>query len=426
MQKTTLPGKTLTTHSTARTDQNSEVLHALRSGNESVWLRTGISGSDAVSPLVSPFEVREAADRFARFAPLLGRLFHSEGWDGRIKSPLLDGPEGSGWLIKGDHNLPVTGSIKARGGIHALLCIVEKIAQADDLPLERLTEAAGRALLSRHTVIVASTGNLGYSIGIFARAFGLAAEIHMSSDAKGWKKDRLRDIGARVVEHDCDYSETLDRARAAATCERAWLVDDERCRDLLTGYAVAGEELADQLAARRIVVDSSRPLIVYLPCGVGGAPGGITHGLKRRFGRDVVTVFVEPSASPCMLVALASGRGADVSVYDYGCDNDTIADGLAVPRASELVLEAVGDAIDAAVAVPDSAMIEWVGKAWRSVGIRLEPSAAAALAAFDPLRKALAENSAWPDLGNATHLFWATGGSRLPDSEFNALLERGQ
>lgn len=413
----------MTIDSVAPAQDMNDPLTALRAGGEAVWLRETVSDASDVSSLIPATEVQAAADRFNRFAPLLAQLFADRGWDGRIRSELLDGPQGTDWLIKGDHALPVTGSIKARGGIHALLSFVEQIAAQEGLSLDRLTDPDVRAVLARHTIVVASTGNLGYSIGVSARAFGLAAEIHMSSDAKEWKKERLRVVGARVVEHDCDYSETLERARASLSRDRTWFVDDECSRDLLTGYAVAGDEVAEQLAARGTVVDAQHPLVVYLPCGVGGAPGGIAHGLKRRFGRDVVTVFVEPTASPCMLVALASGRGAEASVYDYGCDNATIADGLAVPRASALVLDAVGDAIDAAVAVPDAAMTEWMGEMWRAAGLRLEPSAAAAFAAFAPFEAALSRSSTWPRLAGATHLFWATGGSLLPDDEFLGVVD---
>jgi D-serine dehydratase len=396
----------------------------LCSGRESVWLRGAIADATSVGPLLTNGEVRAAADRLERLAPLLADIFHDHAWDGRIRSNLLDGPRGTGWLIKGDHDLPVAGSIKARGGLHALLNIIEQIADRHGLPIDRQLGRDMRDKLARHKIVVPSTGNLGYSIGCFARALGLAAEVHMSVEAKTWKKDRLRAIGASVVEHASDYSTTLAHARAAAAHDDVWLIDDEHSRDLLCGYAVAADELASQLGARGQVVNSAHPLVVYLPCGIGGAPGGITHGLKRIYGRHVVTVFVEPTASPCMFVALASGRGATASVYDYGCNNVTIADGLAVPRVSQLVLDAVGGAIDAVVAVPDDTMIAWVGKLWRSPGIRLEPSAAAAFAAFAPLQDAVRARSGWPDLERATHVFWATGGSKLPDEEFRALLEQ--
>lgn len=399
---------------------------ALKLGRQAVWLRETISEADAIGSAIQPSEVETAAERFVRFQPVFAELFAAQGWDGHVRSALLDGPPGTGWLVKGDHDLPVTGSIKARGGVHALLAIVERIADEARLPLNKLCTASGRLMLSCHSIVVASTGNLGYSIGIFARAFGLQAEIHMSADARGWKKDRLRAIGARVVEHACDYSETLVRARMAAAKVGCWLVDDECSRDLLTGYAVASAEVIEQLDARGVIVDARRPLVAYLPCGVGGAPGGIAYGLKRRFGRNVVTVFVEPVAAPCMLAALAFGGRRPVSVYDYGCDNRTIADGLAVPLASQLVLDAVGDAIDAAIAVPDAAMTYWAARMWDASRLRLEPSAAAAFAAHEPLLEAVAQRSGWLPLDEATHLFWATGGSKLPDDEFAQLIEAGR
>lgn len=211
------------------------------------------------------------------------------------------------------------------------------------------------------------------------------------------------------------------RARRGSCPERCDLIDDENSRDLLTGYAVAAQELAEQLDSRRIVISAERPLIVYLPCGVGGAPGGITYGLKRLFGAHTVVVWVEPLASPCVMAALAGGGLHTPSVYDYGCDNDTIADGLAVPRASKLVLAAVGDAIDAVVAVPDAAMLEWLRIAW-SNKFKLEPSAAAAFAAYLPFTDACRAPSGWPDRDDAVHLFWITGGSKIPEAEFSALL----
>ena len=404
---------------------DAEMRAALRSGHTAVWLRSGVSGADSVTDVLPPLEIEAARQRFARFAPVLATLFADDGWDGRIRSALVDfpaAPDSGTWLVKTDNMLPMTGSIKARGGVHELLCVIERIARREGLAIEQFATPAARAVFARHVVVVASTGNLGYSIGIVARAFGLAAEIHMSVEAKAWKKDRLRLLGASLVEHDCDYSETIARARASTLGRPdAAFIDDEGSRDLLAGYAVAADEVVAQLAELDIAIGDDRPLVAYLPCGVGGAPGGISCGLKRHFGANVVIVFVEPTASPCMMVALASRQGRAPSVYDYGCDNVTIADGLAVPRASDLVLSAVGDAIDAAVAVTDAAMVDWVRATWRN-GLRLEPSAAAAFAAHAPFMAKAGAQPGWPDLTNAVHLFWATGGSKVPEADFLALL----
>jgi D-serine dehydratase len=143
--------------------------------------------------------------------------------------------------------------------------------------------------------------------------------------------------------------------------------------------------------------------------------------LKALYGSAVRCVFVEPVASACVFASLAVGHGDPVSVYELGLDNDTIADGLAVPVASKLVLNSVGASIDAAVAVPDATMLEWVRRAWKDSGLRLEPSAAAAFAAV-PLFLAAAREAGSALPPEATHVVWTTGGSQLPEDQFTALL----
>jgi D-serine dehydratase len=405
-------------------------LDDLRAGKPAVWMRESLAGADALSGAVGLDEVEGAAARLARFAPTLARLFADSGWDGLIRSELLDYPNAEDMplcLVKADHDLPMTGSIKARGGVHELLCFIERIALDCGLvrPDENYALLAGpdaRRIFADYRVIVASTGNLGYSIGLVARAFGMAADVHMSHEAKLWKKERLRQLGATVFEQDCDYGETVARARAAAFgLPRSTFVDDENSRDLLTGYAVAANELKEQLDQRHIIPSTERPIVLYLPCGIGGAPGGITLGIKSLYGKNAICVFVEPVASACVMVALASGSSQPPSVYEYGMNNRTLADGLAVPRASRFVMESVGDAVDAVVAVEDSDMLAWTRRAWREAGLRLEPSAAAAFAAIKPFSTA-AKSRGWTT-DQAIHIAWATGGSRLPDKEFALLLE---
>ncbi|MBV8971537.1 MAG: D-serine ammonia-lyase [Sphingomonadaceae bacterium] len=392
-----------------------DLLARLRAGEHAVWRRPGPC---ATTPGIGDAELDDVRARLRRFQPLLAEVF-ANGWDGRIASA-LDAYHPAGLpplLVKRDDALPMTGSIKARGGVYELLCAVEDFARHAGVlgnDYRSLLSPAAKAALAAERVVVASTGNLGFSVGLVGSALGVHVEVHMSHDAKAWKKDRLRAVGATVIEHAGDYHAAVVHARVAAAANGAYFVDDENSPRLFAGYAAAADEVAEQLAERGVTPTAARPLVAYLPCGVGGAPGGVLAGLKRRWGEAVIGVFVEPVASPCLLVALATGGDAPVSVYDVGLDNRTIADGLAVPLASPLVLARIGGAVAAAVAVPDAALKHWVKRVWQDCGWRLEPSAAAGFAALDPLL------AAWPELAEAHHLIWTTGGAMLPDAEFHA------
>ena len=61
-----------------------------------------------------------------------------------------------------------------------------------------------------------------------------------------------------------------------------------------SGYAVAANRLDRQLKEMDLHIDKDRNLIVYVPAGVGGAPGGIAYGLKRLYGDNVHVFFAEP------------------------------------------------------------------------------------------------------------------------------------
>jgi D-serine dehydratase len=394
-------------------------------------------------------DIEGAALRWRRYAGLLAHAFpETRAASGKIDSPLASLPEplrrslagdsGCRVLVKADHMLPVTGCIKARGGIYEVLLLAERLAAeagliAGDSDLMVLDGDAARSLFGRHTVIVGSTGNLGFSIGVIARTLGFRCEVHMSADAKEWKKTRLRALGARVVEHAADYSAAVAAARSIAAADRqAYFVDDEESVPLFLGYAVAARDLAAQLAAAGIAVDADHPLFVHLPCGVGGAPGGITFGLKHIYGDDAVCILVEPVESPCMTLQLAAGLDRSVSVYDIGLGNRTEADGLAVARASMFVARMVAGLVDACVTVDDASLFEWTYRTWGQGGFRLEPSAAAgfpsvsALIAYsaDPTAAGTALARAGED--SATHVVWTTGGQLLPDDEFEKALSRGK
>lgn len=426
---------------------NSNEFSELALGNPIFWINPSL---DIAPPASFPgrADMYEAQARLERFAPLLARLFPElRETGGCIESGLLEAPKlqqslgigsdcGRLW-IKADHTLPVAGSIKARGGMHEVLEYAEKLALEHKLlDIEAsytiLAEAPARELFGRFEIAVGSTGNLGLSIGVIAAALGFRATVHMSSDAKAWKKDRLRHRGVNVVEHAGDYEQAVAAGRRQAEQDPfIYFVDDERSTSLFLGYSAAAPHLKKQLDQEGIVVDAEHPLFVYIPCGVGGAPGGIVFGLKQFFGKHVHCFFAEPTQSPCFTLRMMDGASQARSVYDIGLTNKTEADGLAVPRASELAATLMEPLLSGTFTVTDEALFQTLFQAQRDEGIEIEPSAAAGIVGPAMLcnseqgRSYLRQHSLLDQLPRATHIAWTTGGLFVPPEEYQRFLARG-
>lgn len=401
---------------------------------------------DAALP-VRPSDVDTAQENWRRLAPLLETCFPElKSSNGAIRSDLVSldsmrdalgyvGAEYGTVLAKTDSALPVAGSIKARGGVYEVFVFAEQLAKREGLLKEgqdvrRLAEPDAKAFFSGYTIAVGSTGNLGLSVGIAARALGFKATVHMSSDAKAWKVERLTRLGVEVVKHDADYTTAVENARIVAEGDPTiYFVDDEQSRHLFLGYSVAALELAEQLRDRGIVVDAEHPLFLYLPCGIGGAPGGVAYGAKKVFADNVHCFFVEPVQSPCALVHLMSDSEDLVSVYDVGLTNRTEADGMAVARMSAFVATVMRRMLAGVFTVDDASLFRWLRDAHESQNLRLEPSAAAGFAGPDfvvnhPQGKAFCDR--WNiahRLAGATHVIWTTGGSFVPEDQFQAFLK---
>lgn len=415
-----------------------EALTKLRSATPQLWTnphRKPPPSNDSDGAPPPPAGMQAACDRFARFAPLLAQLFPElTASQGRIESALLPVPEmqralgipahqGRLW-VKADHSLPVAGSIKARGGFHEVLEEAERLAIENDLlqpdhDYRTLTTPVAHALFARHQIAVGSTGNLGMAIGVLATALGFRAVVHMSTEAKDWKKERLRQRGVEVVEHAGDYELAVARGRQLAQSDPlCHFVDDERSLSLFMGYSAAALHLRAQLQVQGVTVDAQHPLLVYLPCGVGGAPGGIAWGLHQLFGEHVHCFFAEPVQSPCFLVQMLSSHGSNPSIYDFGLTNQTEADGLAVPRASEMAADVMRPLLAGVFTVEDQTLFDNLAMLLATQGMRIEPSAAAGFSGPCHLLGTALANS------RANHVVWTTGGLLVPDAQYERFLQR--
>ncbi|WOV87396.1 D-serine ammonia-lyase [Sporosarcina oncorhynchi] len=406
--------------------------------NEVLWVNplNGHSDEGISQSGITAADVKDASERLRRFASYIQTVFpETREAGGIIESPVTEIPKmktaladkyatdiPGTLLLKQDNALPISGSIKARGGIYEVLKHAETLALLHGLittedDYAKFAEPEFRNLFAKHKIAVGSTGNLGLSIGIMSAQLGFNVTVHMSADAKQWKKDLLREKGVTVVEYADDYSKAVEEGRRQADADPlCHFVDDENSIDLFLGYAVAGERLAAQMEKLGKTVDADHPLFVYLPCGVGGGPGGVAFGLKLQFGDNVHCFFAEPTHAPCMTIGMMTGLHDQVSVADFGLDNHTAADGLAVGTPSAFVGKKMEPLLAGCYTISDETMFELLTLIADTEEIRLEPSA---LAGMTGAIQTIGNEVPSAHSPNATHLVWATGGSMVPENEMD-------
>lgn len=422
------------------------MIQQLQQLQETAWYNPGRQKTEeALSGCsLTMADILDASDRLDRFAAYFKTAFpETAPANGIVESSLRRIPamqaalqqEHNVWIpgamwLKMDSHLPISGSVKARGGVYEVLKVAEDIALREGIlkpgdDYSAFDTPAFRRVFSGYSIAVGSTGNLGLSIGIMSAKLGFRVMVHMSADARQWKKDMLRSKGVEVIEYASDYSLAVKQGREQASEDpKCHFVDDENSVTLFLGYAVAALRLRRQLEQAGIPVDAEHPLMVYLPCGVGGAPGGIAFGLKQVFGDDVHCFFAEPTKACCMILGMVTGRHNAVSVQDIGLDGKTAADGLAVGRASGFVGKTVEHLISGCYTLSDERMYRMLAQLVDTEGLQLEPSALAGM--HGPVL--LQTHPAFATLKNknATHIVWATGGSMVPEEEMEKYYKKGK
>ncbi|MBG9714741.1 D-serine ammonia-lyase [Bacillus cereus] len=426
------------------------LVNKLIATEEVFWINPNIEKYETAikdSPL-NEENVKDAEERLKRFAPYIAKVFpETKGTNGIIESPLVkipsmkealerkyEQPILGELLLKCDSHLPISGSIKARGGIYEVLKHAEQLALQHGMVTEEdnysvLDSDTCREFFSKYSIAVGSTGNLGLSIGIMSANLGFNVTVHMSADAKKWKKDLLRSKGVNVIEYEDDYSKAVEEGRRQADADPScYFVDDENSHDLFLGYAVAASRLQKQLEELEVVVDENHPLFVYLPCGVGGGPGGVAFGLKLLYKDNVHCYFAEPTHSPCMLLGLMTGLHDKISVQDIGIDNVTDADGLAVGRPSGFVGKTMEPFLSGNYTVSDEELYRLLKELADTENIYLEPSALAGM--IGPVKvckedEYLQKLQLTEKVKKGTHIVWGTGGSMVPKDIMDEYYRKG-
>jgi threonine dehydratase len=261
-------------------------------------------------------------------------------------TPLQPAPPALGvgesvWLKREDqHEL---GAFKWRGALPAL---------------ERFKADGGDA------VVTASTGNHGAATAWAAQRLGMRAIVFVPSGASRAKVDRLAVLGAELHEVGADLDVSKELAREFAAQHGFAFFEDGAEPAQFDGYAAIGREIVEQLG--------ERPARVIVPVGNGALLIGVAQG----FDGDVVAVVAKEA--PVMALSVEAGHPV------AGERAATFADGMAVRVAVPLAVEEIVRLGVPFVQVSERALARAIGSFARA-GLRVEGSAAAALAALEHL-----------------------------------------
>ncbi|WP_225743082.1 D-serine ammonia-lyase [Marinilactibacillus sp. Marseille-P9653] len=435
--------------------EQSPLIKEISAGKEVFWENPAYLKAEEANrhTKYSMKDIEDVEARLQRFASYIQIAFpETQKMEGIIESELMEIPSMRNWLnevneetiqgklwLKRDDLLPISGTIKARGAIYEVLKHAETIALEQGM-LNSIEEDYAifasdefKAFFAQHHIAVGTTGNLGISVGTMGSKLGFNVTVHMSVEAKQWKKDYLRSKGVKVIEHDTNFSKAVEQGREESNANpNSYFVDDEHSEELFLGYTVGGYRMKKQLDKKGIKVDENHPLFVYLPCGIGGSPSGITFGMKQAFGDHVHCIFAEPTKMPSMLVGLDSRLYDEISVEEIGLGGLTVADGLAVPRTSGLVAKLMHNYFSAGYSIKDDIFRQLLFNLYDKETIFLEPAAVAGLVGPQRLlgseagKHYIQRHHLTNKLSQATHIAWATGGSMVPEENKKTFLKEGQ
>lgn len=228
---------------------------------------------------------------------------------------------------------------------------------------------------SKCSIVCASAGNFGQAMAYAGRSRGIPVEVFVANDVNPAKAERMRSLGAKVKVCGGDFELAKQNARQQAAGDPACIFVEDGAEDAIAeGAGTIGVEL---LAAGTIDT-------VVVPLGDGALINGVAAWIKER-SPDTRVIGVCPEATPAMLHAWREARGMSRLAGDsstLGRAVHTIADGIEVRVPVSESVEQMKNLVDDIVLVNDDELIEAMRLSASVLGLVLEPSGAAGLAAI--------------------------------------------
>lgn len=294
-----------------------------------------------------------------------------------VAAPSLTALVGRPVLLKLESDLP-TGSFKVRGALYALWC------QMQARPVSE--------------IVASSTGNHGAAVAYAARQFDVPATIFLPCGANPAKRQRIADLGARIVECGRDISDAATAAvEHASGNDDIYYLNDATDRVLPAGPGTMAWEILEQCP---------ECAEIYVPVGDSALIRGVAAAV--RASRPAVRVIgVQAEAAPSYYLSWREGG----VVMTETCN--TIADGLATRNPVMANVLAVREAVADMRLVTEQQMLSAIERLATDEHVVAEPAAAATVAC---LLSGLGDAVCGPPTSSAGAIvLLITGGNIAPD-----------
>jgi threonine dehydratase len=215
-------------------------------------------------------------------------------------------------------------------------------------------------------VICASSGNFGQAMAYACRSRSIPVEVFVPADVNPVKAARMRSLGAQVTVVGGQGDAVGDAARART-------LDRTDARFVVDGYEPAIAEGAGTIGVELL---RSGPFdAVVVPVGDGALINGIACWVKAHAPASRI-IGVCAEGAPSMVHSWRAGRPVSTD------RPDTIAEGISIHSPVAESVQRMRALVDDMVTVPDTALLEMMRVAADTLGVLLEPSGAAGLAAI--------------------------------------------
>ena len=264
-------------------------------------------------------------------------------------------------------NTPLSASTKLGGAEGAVVVLKNETATPIHSFKGRGTDYFAHCRAARvPRVVCASAGNFGQGLALAMGRRGGQAVVFAAANANPLKVMRMRELGAEVVLEGDDFDAANVAARRYAATEDLPFVEDAAWGEVAEGAGTIAREMTEA----GVEFDA-----IYVPVGGGALINGIGTWLKHA-RPDVRVIGVCAEGAPAL--AMSWQRSTTVETARV----ETIADGIAIRQPVPAAVWHMRRVVDDFVLVSDAELIAAMRAVRQAIGIALEPSGAAGVAAI--------------------------------------------